>query len=224
MVYFYSTYVYISLREEGLRAVKNNFILGSLALADVTTNNYVNIGITSLFLLITTFSRIAESEAFNQDIDWQSATSVYDFHADDIEGRDIALEKYRGHVLIIVNVASHCGLTTVNYKQLQQLYDKYATKGLRILAFPSNQFANQEPGTNEEILDFVKRFNVTFDMFAKIDVNGENAHPLWKWLQEGHKIKWNFTKFIVDKRGEPVERFSPETNPLDMEESLKKYL
>lgn len=140
------------------------------------------------------------------------------------------MEKYRGHVLIIVNVASNCGLTESNYKQLQQLYDKYSEKGLRILAFPSNQFAGQEPGTSEEILNFVKQYNVTFDMFEKIDVNGENAHPLWKWLktQKGglitDAIKWNFTKFIVNKEGKPVERFSPTTEPLSMEENLKKYL
>jgi len=140
------------------------------------------------------------------------------------------LEKYRGHVLIIVNVASNCGLTDTNYKQLQQLYNKYSEKeGLRILAFPSNQFAGQEPGTSEEIQNFVKQYNVTFDMFEKINVNGENAHPLWKWLQTQKKglitndIKWNFTKFIIDKEGKVVERFSPSTEPLSMEETLKKY-
>lgn len=169
---------------------------------------------------------------FNQDIDWQSATSIYDFHANDILGKNVPLEKYRNHVLIIVNVASNCGLTDTNYKQLQQLYNKYSEKeGLRILAFPCNQFAGQEPGNSEEILNFVKRYNVTFDMFEKIDVNGENAHPLWKWLKiqkggEGlvtNDIKWNFTKFIVNKEGKVMNRFSPSTEPLDMEETLKKY-
>ncbi|XP_077262852.1 uncharacterized protein LOC143897807 [Temnothorax americanus] len=167
---------------------------------------------------------------FNQDTNWQSATSVYDFHANDILGKDVSLGKYRGHVLVIVNVASNCGLTDTNYKQLQELYNKYSEKeGLRILAFPSNQFAGQEPGTSQEILNFVKRYNVTFDMFEKIDVNGENAHPLWKWMKtqkEGlitNAIKWNFTKFIVDKEGKVVERFAPSTEPLSMEETLKKY-
>jgi len=142
------------------------------------------------------------------------------------------LEKYRGHVLIIVNVASNCLLTDTNYKQLQQLYNKYSEKeGLRILAFPSNQFAGQEPGTSDEIRNFVKQYNVTFDMFEKINVNGENAHPLWKWLQAQKKeeafitnnIKWNFTKFIIDKEGKVVERFSPATEPLSMEKTLIKY-
>ncbi|XP_014475787.1 PREDICTED: probable phospholipid hydroperoxide glutathione peroxidase [Dinoponera quadriceps] len=184
--------------------------------------------ITSLFLLFAVFARLAELKALNQDADWDSATTIYDFHANDIEGEDVPLEKYRGNALVIVNVASNCGLTTSNYKQLQQLYDKYMTKGLRILAFPSNQFAGQEPGTNEEILNFVQReFNVTFDMFAKIDVNGEAAHPLWKWLKKqtgGDKIPWNFTKFVVDRQGNVVERFVPSTEPLGMEETLKKYL
>lgn len=167
---------------------------------------------------------------FDQDINWQLATSVYDFHANDITGKNISLEKYRNHVLIIVNVASNCGLTDINYKQLQKLYNKYNEKeGLRILAFPSNQFAGQEPGTSEEILNFIKRYNVTFDIFGKVDVNGDNAHPLWKWLKiqkSGfitNDIKWNFTKFIIDKKGKVVERFSPSTEPLEMEETLKKY-
>jgi phospholipid-hydroperoxide glutathione peroxidase len=198
--------------------------------------------IASIFLLLATSEIIAQncesgdaqcstpSSEFNQDTDWQSATSVYDFHANDITGKDVPLEKYRGHVLIIVNVASNCGLTETNYKQLQELYNKYSEKnGLRILAFPCNQFAGQEPGTPEEIQNFVKQYNVTFDMFEKIDVNGENAHPLWKWLktkQHGtitNDIKWNFTKFIVNKEGKAVERFAPSTEPLSMEEALHKY-
>ncbi|XP_032663213.1 glutathione peroxidase-like isoform X1 [Odontomachus brunneus] len=165
---------------------------------------------------------------FDQETNWESAASVYDFHAKDINGNDVPLEKYRGNVLIIVNVASHCGLTDVNYKELEQLYEKYMANGLRILAFPCNQFGNQESGTNKEISEFVQQYNVTFDMYAKIDVNGENAHPLWKWLQnqkgvEG-VISWNFTKFLVDRNGKPVEKFSPKSAPSDMEESLKKYL
>ncbi|KAL2718425.1 putative phospholipid hydroperoxide glutathione peroxidase [Vespula squamosa] len=160
----------------------------------------------------------------------KSATSIYDFHALDIHGNDVNLNKYRGHVLIIVNVASNCGLTDTNYKQLVQLYEKYGNSaGLRILAFPSNQFGGQEPGTSQEILNFVKKYNVTFDMFNKVDVNGNNAHPLWKWLTElsgdkGGTIKWNFTKFIVDKEGNVVARFAPNNEPLEMEPILKEYL
>lgn len=205
-------------------------------------NDILFIGITSILLLLAISSKtIAEeceekdvpcpaSSNFNQDTDWQSATSIYSFYANDIKGKNVSLAKYRDHVLIVVNVASNCGLTETNYQQLQELYNKYSeTKGLRILAFPSNQFAGQEPGTSEEILDFVKRYNVTFDLFEKIDVNGEDAHPLWKWLKtqkEGfitNAIKWNFTKFIVDKQGKVVERYAPSDEPLAMEETLNKY-
>lgn len=197
---------------------------------------YVNTGITSLLLLIAVFSRIVDSQlveqpktrSLDQETNWKTADSVYDFRAKDIKGNDLPLEKYRGNVLIIVNVASNCGLTDVNYRQLQQLYEKYMEKGLRILAFPSNQFGNQEPGTNEDISTFAQKYNVTFDMYAKVPVNGEDAHPLWKWLEnqkgvEG-EIPWNFTKFLVDRNGKPVERFGPKNAPVDMEESLRKYL
>lgn len=168
-----------------------------------------------------------QTQNFNQEINWSDATSIYDFHAVDIYGKDVPLEKYRDHVLIIVNVASNCGLTETNYKQLVKLYEKYGeSKGLRILAFPCNQFAGQEPGTSEEILNFAKGFNVTFDMFEKVDVNGDGAHPLWKWLkkqQEGKDIEWNFTKFIVDKKGNVVSRIAPKTEPFAMEDTLNSY-
>ncbi|XP_060526837.1 uncharacterized protein LOC132702302 [Cylas formicarius] len=163
-------------------------------------------------------------------VNYQDAKSVYEFTAKDIRGNDVSLEKYKGHVLIIVNVASNCGLTEKNYAQLNELYEKYAdTKGLRILAFPCNQFAGQEPGTDAEILEFANKKNVKFDMFSKINVNGDDAHPLWKYLK--HKqggtlvdaIKWNFTKFIVDKNGQVVERHGPNTDPLELIPSLEKY-
>ncbi|XP_017757582.1 PREDICTED: probable phospholipid hydroperoxide glutathione peroxidase isoform X2 [Eufriesea mexicana] len=167
--------------------------------------------------------------SFNQDTDWNSATTIYDFHAKDIHGNDVSLSKYRGHVCIIVNVASSCGLTDRNYKELVQLYEKYSEKeGLRILAFPSNQFA-QEPGTSEEILEFVKKYNVTFDLFEKVDVNGDGAHPLWKWLKaqtsrsSTDDLQWNFAKFIINKEGKIVSRYVPSTDPHEMESELKKY-
>ncbi|CAB0037822.1 unnamed protein product [Trichogramma brassicae] len=156
---------------------------------------------------------------------------MYEFHANDIHGKDVSLDKYKDHVAIVVNVASQCGLTEANYKQLQGLYEKYGeSKGLRILAFPCNQFASQEPGTSEEILAFVKKYDVTFDMFEKIDVNGDNAHPLYKWMKSQpdgagvliDAIKWNFTKFIIDKNGKVVARFAPTTEPNSMEEALLK--
>jgi len=110
------------------------------------------------------------------------------------------------------------------------LHERYRNDGLSILAFPCNQFGNQEPGTAEEIKEFVAKYNVKFDMFAKIDVNGDNAHPLWKWLKAKRAgfivdaIKWNFTKFLIDRDGQPVERFATTTNPLAMEDKIKELL
>jgi len=162
--------------------------------------------------------------------DYKSATSVYDFTVKNIKGEDVPLETYKGHVLLIVNVASKCGLTADNYKELNELHDQYAeSKGLRILAFPCNQFNGQEPGDAEEICSFAKIQKVKFDLFDKIDVNGDNAHPLWKYLKKkqgsmlGNFIKWNFTKFIVNKEGEVVERHAPTVNPSKLASNLEKY-
>lgn len=158
--------------------------------------------------------------------------TVYDFSAVDIDGNKVDLgERYRGHVLIIVNVASKCGYTDGHYSELNQLYEEYGeSKGLRILAFPSNQFANQEPQSNEDIKKFAReKKGAKFDLFSKIYVNGDETHPLWKFLKEKQggtlfdAIKWNFTKFIVDKNGNPVERHGPQTSPLELKKNLEKY-
>lgn len=165
------------------------------------------------------------------NVDYKKATSIYDFTAVDIDGNQVSLDKYKGHVCIIVNVASKWGKTHVNYTQLVDLHEKYgASKGLKILGFPCNQFGSQEPGTEAEIKKFADGYNVKFDMFSKIDVNGDDAHPLWKYLKKqqggfmGDFIKWNFTKFIVDKNGIPVARHATTTDPIDMEKDLLKYL
>lgn len=173
---------------------------------------------------------MAEGEHPDKDW-WKKAKSIYDFYATDIDGNQVHLEKYRGHVCIIVNVASKWGFTAKNYQQLQAMYDELSTtKGLRILAFPSNEFGSQEPGTNKEIKIFaLGEYKVTFDMFSKIEVNGDKAHPLWKYLKLkqggtlGDFIKWNFSKFIVDKQGQPVARFAPNDEPFSMRKELDKY-
>lgn len=156
---------------------------------------------------------------------------IYDFEANLIDGTNKPLADYKGKVLLIVNTASKCGFTP-QFKQLQELYNKHEHEEFEILGFPCNQFMNQDPGKNEEIQGFCERnYGVTFPMFSKVDVNGENAHPLYAYLTEqipgmlGLKgIKWNFTKFLVSKDGEVIDRYSPNTNPLDIEPKIEQLL
>ena len=160
------------------------------------------------------------------------ADTVYQFTVTDIDGAQVSLEKYRGHVLVIVNVASKWGKTDVNYKQLVEMFNKHSeADGLRILGFPCNQFGGQEPGTEAEIKEFAtSKYGVKWDLFAKVDVNGGNADPLWAFLKEKQSgflinaIKWNFTKFVVDKTGRPVARFGPMDDPIPaVENEIKKH-
>ena len=157
--------------------------------------------------------------------------NVYDFSAKTIEGKDKPLSEYRGKVLLIVNVASRCGFTP-QYEGLQKLYAKYQPKGLEILGFPCNQFGAQEPGTESEIQSFCQlNFGVKFQLFSKIDVNGEKAHPLFKYLTKDlpgilgtEAIKWNFTKFLVDREGNPVKRYGSADKPEGLEKDIEKLL
>ncbi len=156
--------------------------------------------------------------------------SIYDFIVKDNKGLDVPLENYRGKVLLIVNTATGCGFTP-QYDGLQDLYEKYAEQGFEILDFPCNQFLSQAPGTAEEIASFCTgRFGITFKQFAKIEVNGANESPLYTYLKEkkggvfGKRIKWNFTKFLIDREGEVVARFAPTTTPEKMEKSIKELL
>lgn len=160
-----------------------------------------------------------------------SPKSVHDFTVKDSRGNDVDLSTYKGKVLLIVNVASQCGLTNSNYTELSQLYEKYKEKDFEILAFPCNQFGGQEPGTNEEIVEFAcTRFKAEYPIFDKVDVNGENAAPVYKFLKStkgglfGDGIKWNFSKFLVDKDGKVVDRYAPTTSPLSIEKDVKKLL
>ncbi|VAH35347.1 probable phospholipid hydroperoxide glutathione peroxidase [Triticum urartu] len=160
-----------------------------------------------------------------------SATSVHDFTVKDSSGKDVDLSVYKGKVLLIVNVASQCGLTNSNYTELSQLYPKYKDQGFEILAFPCNQFGGQEPGTNDEIVQFAcTRFKAEYPIFDKVDVNGNNVSPLYKFLKSskgglfGDSIKWNFSKFLVDKEGHVVDRYAPTTSPLSIEKDIKKLL
>ncbi|CAH0714980.1 unnamed protein product, partial [Brenthis ino] len=176
------------------------------------------------------FHNVGNKPEGTKEVNYETAKTIYEFTVNDIYGRKVNLDKYKGYTLIIVNVASQCGLTDNNYNQLNELYEKYAkSNNLRILAFPCNQFGGQEPGSTKDIVKFLKDRDVKFDVFEKIEVNGENAHPLWKFLKRtqsgslGDFIKWNFSKFIVDREGVPVERFGPNVNPIDLEPYLAKY-
>lgn len=156
--------------------------------------------------------------------------ALYDYTVKDAQGKDVSMKDYEGKVLLIVNTATGCGFTP-QYEGLQDLYEKYQDRGLEILDFPCNQFANQAPGTEEEIVDFCQsRYGVTFKMFKKIAVNGEYEEPLFTYLKEqkgglmGSKIKWNFTKFLVDREGNVIERFAPTTAPEQLESEVIKLL
>ncbi|CAN6448913.1 unnamed protein product [Victoria cruziana] len=160
-----------------------------------------------------------------------SFSSIYDFTVKDIKGNDVNLATYRGNVLLIVNVASMCGLTNSNYKELNVLYEKYKSQGFEILAFPCNQFGGQEPGSNEEITEVAcTRFKAEFPIFDKVEVNGKDAAPVYKFLKSqkggilGDGIKWNFTKFLVNKDGKVVERYAPTTSPMKIEKDILNLL
>lgn len=179
---------------------------------------------------------------------------VYEYKATKIDGTETALSDYKGKVLLVVNTASKCGFTP-QYEDLQNVYKKYQDKGFEILAFPSNQFAGQEPGSNQEVQEFCTiNFGVKFPLFEKVEVKGSNAHPLFQYLTEnmpfngldanhsigkilikiledtdpasllGNSIKWNFTKFLIDREGNVVSRHEPTTSPYDMEDAIEKLL
>lgn len=157
--------------------------------------------------------------------------SVYEFSANRLDGQEESLDKYRGEVLLIVNTASKCGLTP-QYEGLETLYETYRDQGFSILGFPCNQFAQQEPGDAEEIGSFCERnYGVNFPMFDKIEVNGDNAHPLYQHLKNAgpgvlgsEGIKWNFTKFLINREGEVVKRFGPKDKPQSMAADIEALL
>lgn len=161
----------------------------------------------------------------------ENQMSIYDFNVKTIDGQEISMSKYKGKVLLIVNVASKCGFTS-QYEGLENLFEKYKNEDFMVLGFPSNQFANQEPESNEKIKEFCSlTYDVKFDMFSKVDVNGENEPPIYKFLKSNQKgilgsenIKWNFTKFLVDKNGNIVDRFAPTTSPEAIEKDIIKLL
>lgn len=155
---------------------------------------------------------------------------IYDYEVKGKDGNNVSLKEYEGKVLLIVNTATGCGFTP-QFDGLQDLYEKYQAQGFEILDFPCNQFGNQAPGSDEEITDFCNsRYGITFPQFAKIDVNGPNEAPIYKYLKSrksgimGSNIKWNFTKFLVDRQGNVVARFAPTKTPEDIDAEIAKLL
>jgi glutathione peroxidase len=159
------------------------------------------------------------------------STNLHSFSVNTADGKTTSLEQYKGHPVLIVNVASKCGFTP-QYKGLEELYEKYKGQGFMILGFPCNQFGSQEPGSNEEIQQFCSlNYGVSFPVMAKVDVNGSGASPLYKWLKESAPgflgteiIKWNFTKFLVGKDGQVIKRYAPNEDPLNISEDIQKSL
>ncbi|MGA0559960.1 glutathione peroxidase [Larkinella sp. VNQ87] len=159
-----------------------------------------------------------------------SNTSFYQLSAQSLQGQEIPMDSFKGKTVLVVNTASQCGLTP-QFAGLEQLYQKYKDKGLVILGFPCNQFGNQEPGDEKSIAEgCVLNYGVTFPMFRKVDVNGDHAHPVFKYLRKalpgllGGAIKWNFTKFLIDQNGRPIKRFSPVTKPESIDAYLEKIV
>lgn len=176
--------------------------------------------IFSIFLLLTTF-------LFSKEL----PMSIYDFNVKNIDGKEVSLSKYKDKVLLIVNVASKCGFTP-QYEGLEKLYQTYKDNNFMILGFPSNQFGAQEPGSNQEIKEFCRlTYGVDFDMFAKIDVNGENEDPLYTYLKKNasgflgtSSIKWNFTKFLISPEGKVLRRYGSTTKPEEIEDEIRRLL
>lgn len=191
--------------------MKNNFWVGLLILSFLGL----------LFLNCTT----AEPNKHNM-----KKKSFYDFSAKSIQGEEIPMSNYQGKVVLVVNTASKCGFTP-QFEGLEKLYETHSNDGLEILGFPCNQFGSQEPGTEADIQKgCMVNYGVTFQMFSKIEVNGNNAHPLYKYLKSekggllGSKIKWNFTKFLIDKNGKVIKRYGPNTKPSSIEPDIIELL
>jgi glutathione peroxidase len=158
-------------------------------------------------------------------------TTAHDFNATSLDGKPVPLKEFAGKVMLIVNTASKCGFTP-QYEGLEALYQKYRDRGLVVLGFPCNQFGAQEPGSAAEIGSFCeKNYGVSFPMFEKIDVNGDATHPLYQWLKKSargllgsERIKWNFTKFLLDRQGNPIERYAPVKKPEDLAKDIEALL
>lgn len=211
-----SMVLYSISRRIALGSLTSSFLLDGFPL---TSSNINGVPVNSQKFTARVYARAAAEK------------TIHNFTVKDIDGKEVPLSKFKGNVLLIVNVASKCGLTSSNYTELSHLYEKYKTQGLEILAFPCNQFGGQEPGSNPEIKNFAcTRFKAEFPIFDKVDVNGPNTAPVYQFLKSstagllGDLIKWNFEKFLVDKNGKVVQRYAPTTSPFQIEKDIQKLL
>ncbi|KAM7355141.1 glutathione peroxidase homolog with thioredoxin peroxidase activity isoform 2-T2 [Cochliomyia hominivorax] len=198
----------------------------------MTTNTFLHFLIGALVTGLGSYYYYSNLKSNIMSEEAKNAKSIYDFTVKDTHAEDVSLEKYRGNVVLIVNIASQCGLTKNNYKKLTELREKYGDKGLKILNFPCNQFGSQMPESDgEAMVCHLRDAKADIgDVFQKIDVNGSNAAPLYQYLKAkqtgtlGSAIKWNFTKFLVNKEGIPVNRYAPTTDPMDIAKDIEKLL
>ena len=182
----------------------------------------------SLFLALVLYTNAENIKQSNSKKDDKMNNSIYSFQVETIDGQNQSLDKYKGDVILIVNVASKCGYTP-QYEGLEKLYSTYKERGFVILGFPCNQFMEQEPGTNAEIKEFCQAtYGVEFPMFSKIEVNGNKEHPLYQYLKANSEdkadIRWNFTKFLIDKDGKILKRYEPAVTPAEIESDVKSLL
>lgn len=176
-------------------------------------------------MLFITFAVLSMSAMQAQEV-----KNIYQFDAKDIKGKNTSLKSFKGKVVLIVNTASKCGLTP-QYEGLETLYKNYKNKGFVILGFPCNQFMGQEPGTSDEIQKFCSiKYNITFPLFEKIEVNGDKTNPLYQYLKSElpldgkNDIRWNFEKFLIDRDGKPLKRFAPKTKPVELTTEIEELL
>lgn len=208
-----------------IHSVSNRIRLGSF------NSSFFQNGFSLKSSIVNGFSAKSQNSVVRVHARAATEKTIHDFTVKDIDGNDVPLNKFKGKVLLIVNVASRCGLTSSNYTELSHLYEKYKAQGFEILAFPCNQFGGQEPGSNPEIKNFAcTRFKAEFPIFDKVDVNGPNTAPVYQFLKSsaggflGDLIKWNFEKFLVDKNGKVVERYPPTTSPFQIEKDIQKLV
>ena len=181
--------------------------------------------------MLVCFSSMSQLACSEPSQNPASSMSFYDFEAQQLNGPTVSMDQFKGKTVLVVNTASQCGLTP-QYEGLEQLYRQYKDDGRVILGFPCDQFGGQEPGSSDEIAAFCQRnYGVSFPMFEKVEVNGRNAHPLFKYLKSelsggllGSRIKWNFTKFLINSEGQPVKRYAPTTKPEKIEDRIRQML